>query len=148
MGESFAYKGVMGQGLESLLSNVAAGSTNWPEVYECLKTPLWYAAARGARQVGVRDREAIAEAVQQAFTEFMALDFAKVASPDSIARTIAYRRGLGPGVAARRRWDRAAAMEAPPPDLLRAGPRQPPGYAESAQEEVFSAEEVRRQGER
>src|SRR5256885_16698589 len=101
MGESFAYKGAMGQSLESLLSNVATGSTNWSEVYECLKTPLWYAAARGARQVGVRDRDAIAEAVQQAFTEFMDLDFAKVMSPDSIARTIAYRRGRGPRVAPR-----------------------------------------------
>src|SRR5256885_6910093 len=99
MGESFAYKGAMGQGLEHLLSNVAAGSTNWSEVYECLKTPLWYAAARGARQVGVRDRDAIAEAVQQAFTEFMDLDFAKVMAPDSIARKIAYRRGVGRRVA-------------------------------------------------
>src|SRR5207245_9825496 len=88
-GESFAYKGVMGQGLESLLSNVASGSTNWPEVYECLKTPLWYAAARGARQVGVRDREASAEAAAQAFTARMAMEFSTVTSPDSIARKIA-----------------------------------------------------------
>jgi len=138
----------MGQGLESLLSNVASGSTNWPEVYECLKTPLWYAAARGARQVGVRDREAIAEAVQQAFTEFMALDFSTVTSPDSIARKIAYRRGLDRGIAARRRWNREAAMEALPADLLRAEPGQPPGYAESAEEEFFSVEELRRQEER
>src|SRR5256714_12552757 len=116
MGESFAYKGAMGKSLESLLSNVATGSTNWPEVYECLKTPLWYAAARGARQVGVRDREAIAEAVQQAFTEFMALDFAKVTSPGSIARTIAYRRGPDPGGAAPRRSGRGAAPQGRPPD--------------------------------
>src|SRR5207302_3063077 len=148
MGESFAYKGAMGQGLESLLANVAKGSTNWPEVYECLKTPLWYAAARGARQVGVRDREAIGEAVQQAFTEFMALDFARVTSPDSIARTIAYRRGLDRGIAARRRWEREAATEAFPADLLRAAPGQPPGYAESAEDEFFSVEELRRQEER
>jgi RNA polymerase sigma factor (sigma-70 family) len=148
MGEPFAYKGAMGQGLESLLSNVAAGSTNWPEVYECLRTPLWYAAARGARRVGVRDRDAIAEAVQQAFTEFMALDFAKVASPDSIARTIAYRRGLDRGIAARRRWKKEAAMETLPADLLRAEPGQPPGYTESAEEEFFSVEELRRQEER
>ena len=148
MGESFAYKGAMGKSLESLLSNVATGSTNWPEVYECLKTPLWYAAARGARQVGVRDREAIAEAVQQAFTEFMALDFSTVTSPDSIARKIAYRRGLDRGIAARRRWNREAAMEALPADLLRAEPGQPPGYAESAEEEFFSVEELRRQEER
>jgi len=138
----------MGQSLESLLSNVATGSTNWPEVYECLKTPLWYAAARGARQVGVRDREAIAEAVQQAFTEFMALDFAKVTSPGSIARTIAYRRGLDRGIAARRRWQRETAMEALPADLLRAEPGQSPGYAESAEEEFFSEEELRRQEDR
>src|SRR5437870_13544612 len=104
----------MGQGLESLLSNVASGSTNWPEVYECLKTPLWYAAARGARQVGVRDRDAVAEAVQQAFTEFMDLDFAKVMSPDSIARKIAYRRGVARGFPARRRGARETAMESPP----------------------------------
>ena len=148
MGESFAYKGAMGQGLESLLSNVATGSTNWPEVYECLKTPLWYAAARGARQVGVRDREAIGEAVQQAFTEFMALDFARVTSPDSIARTIAYRRGLDRGIAARRRWTKETAMESLPADLLRAEPGQAPGYAESAEEEFFSVEELRRQEER
>jgi len=148
MGESFAYKGAMGKSLESLLSNVATGSTNWPEVYECLKTPLWYAAARGARQVGVRDREAIAEAVQQAFTEFMALDFAKVTSPGSIARTIAYRRGLDRGIAARRRWQRETAMEALPADLLRAEPGQSPGYAESAEEEFFSEEELRRQEDR
>jgi RNA polymerase sigma factor (sigma-70 family) len=148
MGESFAYKGAMGQGLESLLSNVAAGSTNWPEVYECLRTPLWYAAARGARRVGVRDRDAIAEAVQQAFTEFMALDFATVASPDSIARTIAYRRGLDRGIATRRRWKREAAMETLPSDLLRAEPGQSPGYAESAEEEFFSVEDLRRQEER
>jgi len=148
MGESFAYKGAMGQGLEHLLSNVEAGSINWSEVYECLKTPLWYAAARGARQVGVRDREAIAEAVQQAFTEFMALDFAKVASPDSIARTIAYRRGLDRGIAARRQWKKEAAMETLPADLLRAEPGQAPGYAESAEEEYFSVEELRRQEER
>ena len=148
MDESFAYKGAMAQGLEHLLSNVAAGSSNWPEVYECLKTPLWYAAARGARQVGVRDREAVAEAVQQAFTEFMALDFAKVASPESLARRIAYRRGLDRGLAARRRWNREAAMEALPTDLLRAEPGQRPGYAESAEEEFFSLEELRRQEER
>src|SRR3981081_330266 len=135
MGGSLACEGAMGQGLESLLSNVAAGSTNWPEVYECLRSPLWYAAARGARQVGVRDREAIAEAVQQAFMEFMALDFAKVTSPDSIARTIAYRRVRGRGDAARRQWRREAAMDALPADLLRAEPGQPPGYAESAEEE-------------
>ena len=148
MDESFAYKGAMGQDLESLLSNVALGSTNWPEVYECLKTPLWYAAARGARQVGVLDREAVAEAVQQAFTEFMALDFAKVTSPDSIARKIAYRRGLDRGIATRRRWKREAAMEALPPDLLRAEPGQPPGYAESAEDAFFSVDELRRQEER
>jgi RNA polymerase sigma factor (sigma-70 family) len=135
----------MGQGLESLLSNIAAGDTNWLEVYECLKTPLWYAAARGARQVGVRDREAIAEAVQQAFTEFMALDFATVASPERIARTIAYRRGLDRGIALRRRWDREAAVEVLPTDRLRAEPGQPPGYAESAEEAFFSLEELRRQ---
>src|SRR5437588_10165838 len=58
MGESFAYKGAMGQGLEHLLSNVEAGTINWSEVYECLKTPLWYAAARGARQAGGPDRDA------------------------------------------------------------------------------------------
>ena len=128
----------MGQGLESLLSNVASGSTNWPEVYECLKTPLWYAAARGARQVGVRDRDAIAEAVQQAFTEFMDLDFAKVMSPDSIARKIAYRRGLDRGIAARRRWTRETAMESLPADLLRAEPGQAPGYAASAAAEPYA----------
>jgi len=148
MGESFAYKGAMGQGLEHLLSNVEAGTINWSEVYECLKTPLWYAAARGARQVGVRDRDAVAEAVQQAFTEFMALDFAKVMSPESLARKIAYRRGLDRGIAARRRWTRETAMEALPADLLRAEPGQPPGYAESAEEEFFSVEELRRQEER
>lgn len=148
MGESFAYKGAMVQGLERLLSDVATGSTNWLEVYECLKTPLWYAAARGARQVGVRDREAIAEAVQQAFTEFMALDFTKIASPEAIARTIAYRRGLDRGIAARRRWNREAAMEALPADRLRAEPGQPPGYVESAEEAFFSVEDLRRQEER
>ena len=126
MDESFAYKGAMGQGLEHLLSNEKAGSINWSEVYECLKTPLWYAAARGARQVGVRDRDAIAEAVQQAFTEFMDLDFAKVMSPDSIARKIAYRRGLDRGIAARRRWTRETAMESLPADLLRAEPGRRP----------------------
>jgi hypothetical protein len=82
---------------------VRGSATDWRRVYEELKTPLWYAAARGARRVGVRDRQAIAEAVQQAFTEFMGLDLAKVTSPDSIARTIAYRRGLDRGIAARRR---------------------------------------------
>src|ERR1700730_6567457 len=110
MGESIAYKGAMVQGLESLLSNVAAGSTNWPEVYECLRSPLWYAAARGARRAGVRDRDAIAEAVQPAVTEFMPLDFARVASPDTTARTIAYRRGLDRGIAARRQWKKETAM--------------------------------------
>jgi RNA polymerase sigma factor (sigma-70 family) len=78
----------------------------------------------------------------------MALDFAKVASPDSIARTIAYRRGLDRGIAARRQWKKETAMETLPADLLRAEPGQAPGYAESAEEEYFSVEELRRQEER
>jgi RNA polymerase sigma factor (sigma-70 family) len=137
----------MVRGLESLLADVEAGSTNWLGIYECLKTPLWYAAARGARRVGVRDRDAIAEAVQQAFTEFMALDFAKIASPEGIARTIAYRRGLDRGIAARQRWKKEAAMETLPADRLRAEPGQSPGYAASAEEEFLSFEELRRQEE-
>ena len=135
------------QRLESLLSDVGEGSTNWSAIYESLKTPLWYAAARGARRAGVQDRDAIAEAVQQAFTEFMALDFAKVASPEGIARTIAYRRGLDRGIAARQRWKREAAMETLPADRLRAEPGQSPGYSASAEEEFFSVEELGRQEE-
>lgn len=137
----------MGHGIERLLSEVAAGSTNWSAIYECLKTPLWYAAARGARQVGVLDRDAVAEAVQQAFVEFMALDFAEIVSPERIARTIAYRRGLDRGIAARQRWKREAAMETLPADRLRAEPAQRPGYAASAEEEFFSVEELGRQEE-
>ena len=38
-------------------------------------------------------------------------------------------------------------MDALPADLLRAEPGQPPGYAESAEEEFFSVEELRRQEE-
>src|SRR5207244_2481089 len=86
MGESFTYKGAMGPGLEHLLSNVEAGSINWSEVYECLKTPLWYAAARGARQVGVRDGDAVAEAVRRAFPESLDLVFARFLRPDASPR--------------------------------------------------------------
>ena len=39
-------------------------------------------------------------------------------------------------------------METLPADLLRAEPGQSPGYAESAEEEFFSVEELRRQEER
>jgi RNA polymerase sigma factor (sigma-70 family) len=137
----------MVQNLESLLSD-AQGGTNWPAIYQCLKTPLWYAAAQGTRRAGVRDRDAVAEAVQQAFREFMELDFAKVDSPERMARTIAYRRGLDRGIAARARWNREAAMEVIPADRLRAEPGQPPGYAESAEEAYFSVEELGRREER
>jgi DNA-directed RNA polymerase specialized sigma24 family protein len=134
----------MVQSLEALLAD-GQGDTNWPAIYQCLKTPLWYAAARGARRAGVRDREAIAEAVQQAFGEFMNLDFTKVEAPERIARTIAYRRGLDRGIAARQRWNREAAMEVLPADRLRAEPGQPPGYTASAEEAFFSVEELGRQ---
>src|SRR5256885_7091210 len=70
LGEQSAYNCGMVQSLESLLAD-GQGDVNWPAIYQCLKTPLWYAAARGARRAGVRDREAIAEAGQQAVGEIM-----------------------------------------------------------------------------
>lgn len=144
MGEQSAYNCGMVQSLETLLAD-GQGDVNWPAIYQCLKTPLWYAAARGVRRAGVRDREAIAEAVQQAFGEFMNLDFEKVDAPEGIARTIAYRRGLDRGIAARQRWNKEAAMEVLPADRLRADPGQAPGYAASAEEAFFSVEELGRQ---
>src|SRR5919204_232670 len=70
IGEQAAYNCGMVQNLESLLSD-AQGGTNWPAIYQCLKTPLWYAAAQGTRRAGVRDRDSGGGAGHGAVPEVM-----------------------------------------------------------------------------
>jgi RNA polymerase sigma factor (sigma-70 family) len=115
---------------------------NWAAIYASLQRSLWYAAAQGARRTGVRDPEAIEEAVLQAFMEFMKLDFEEVVTPGALARRIAYLRGIDQGKATRRRWKQIAAVESISERHLRAIPDQPDGVYAGADEEVLSAEEL------
>jgi RNA polymerase sigma factor (sigma-70 family) len=115
---------------------------NWAAIYARLQRSLWYAAAQGARRTGVRDPEAIEEAVLQAFMEFMKVDFEEVVAPRALARRIAYVRGIDQGKATRRRWDRLVSVESISERHLRAVPDQPEGVHGGADEEFISVEEL------
>ena len=133
--------------LERLLSETPPSEGTLAAIYERLKTSLWEAAAQGARTTGVRDRDAIGEAVLQAFTEFMKQDFDEVDNPRALARRIAYRRGIDQGRATRRRWADVVPIETVSERHLRALPGQPDGIEPSA-EDMFLADEELEERER
>lgn len=127
--------------LELLLSEPPS-KRNWAAIYKLLRVSVWEAAAQGARTTGVRDSEAIGEAVLNAFREFMKQDFAEVDKPRALARRIAYLRGIDRGRAMRKQWAEVAPVEEVSERHLRAVPEQPDGLSESAEESFLSDEEL------
>jgi RNA polymerase sigma factor (sigma-70 family) len=124
----------------ALLLKEAAATGSWRRVYEQLRASMRYAAAQGARRVGVRDPSVIDGAVESAFRELMDRDPEEITNPRALARTISYRRGVDGAREITRRWRMEEPKESLAEESLRATPGQEGGASAGADTELLSAE--------